>query len=382
MQRIAVLGSTGSIGTSALDVVRGLGEPYEVVSLAAGKRWETVADQVAEFRPQKVALADEEASRQLAQGIRGSGVEVLSGEDGICALASDPDADVVIIGISGAAALPATIAAVRAGKRIGLANKEALVMAGSIVMPLAEQTGAEIIPVDSEHSALFQSLKAGNRAEVDKLLLTASGGPFRDTPLEELHKVTPEEALAHPTWNMGRKITVDSATMMNKALEIIEARWLFDVDPERIQVVVHPQSIVHSMVQFCDGSVIAQMGLPDMKVPIQLAITYPARKKSPVPAPDWTKIDKLDFREPDCEKFPSLEMGYRAAREGGTLGTVLNAANEVAVDRFFAHEVSFPGIFRLVSEVMDSHSTISNPSLEDIFEADLWARHEASQRHS
>jgi len=377
MHRIALLGSTGSIGTSALDVIRGLGEPYELVSLAAGKRWEVVLEQAREFRPRKVAMYDLAAAEKLKEGLSGTGIEVLAGQEGICELAADPAAEVVILGISGAAALPAAVAAVQAGKRVGLANKEAMVMAGEIMAPLVRESGAEIIPVDSEHSALFQSLKSGRHEEVDKLLLTASGGPFRAVPREEMRDVTPEQALAHPTWNMGRKITIDSATMMNKSLEIIEARWLFDMPADKIEVVIHPQSIVHSMVQYCDGSVIGQMGLPDMRVPIQLAITYPERKKSPVSAPDWGAVKTLTFDEPDPEKFPSLGMGYRAAREGGTLGAVMNAANEIAVDRFFENEVSFLEIFELVSDVMDLHEVVHRPSLEEVFEADRWARAKA-----
>jgi len=377
MHRIALLGSTGSIGTSALDVIRGLGEPYELVSMAAGKRWEAVLEQAREFRPRRVAMYDPGAAEKLTEGLAGTGIEVLAGEEAICELAADPEAEIVILGISGAAALPAAVAAVEARKRVGLANKEAMVMAGEIMTPLVRELAAEIIPVDSEHSALFQSLKSGRREEVEKLLLTASGGPFRAVPKEEMRDVTPEQALAHPTWNMGRKITIDSATMMNKSLEIIEARWLFDIPADKIEVVIHPQSIVHSMVQYCDGSVIGQMGIPDMRVPIQLAITYPERKKSPVAAPDWSEVKTLTFDEPDPEKFPSLEMGYRAAREGGTLGAVMNAANEIAVDRFFESEISFLEIFDLVPNVMDLHEVVHSPSLEQVFEADRWARAKA-----
>ena len=379
MHRIALLGSTGSIGDSTQDVIRRLGDGYQLVAVAAGRNWEKVARQVEEFRPKMVAIADEDAASCLASELNGSGVQVLAGTKGICEIAGHPDVDLVVLGISGAAALPAAVAAIKSGKRLCLANKEALVIAGQIMTTLAREFDAQIIPVDSEHSALFQSLKAGKKGEVKKLLLTASGGPFRCTPKEELAKVTPDQALKHPTWNMGNKITIDSATMMNKSLEIIEARWLFDVSPDQIEVVIHPQSIVHSMVEFCDGSVIAQLGLPDMRVPIQLAITYPDRMESPVAAPDWSEIGTLTFDQPDHERFPSLQMGYRAAREGGTLGAVMNAANEIAVEQFFNRRISFTQIFDLVADVMQSHDVVDDPELEDVFAADRWSREKAGE---
>jgi len=379
MHRIALLGSTGSIGDSTQDVIRRLGDGYQLVAVAAGRNWEKVARQVEEFRPKMVAIADEDAASCLASELNGSDVQVLAGTKGICEIAGHPDVDLVVLGISGAAALPAAVAAIKSGKRLCLANKEALVIAGQIMTTLAREFDAQIIPVDSEHSALFQSLKAGRKGEVKKLLLTASGGPFRCTPKEELAKVTPDQALKHPTWNMGNKITIDSATMMNKSLEIIEARWLFDVSPDQIEVVIHPQSIVHSMVEFCDGSVIAQLGLPDMRVPIQLAITYPDRMESPVAAPDWSEIGTLTFDQPDHERFPSLQMGYRAAREGGTLGAVMNAANEIAVEQFFNRRISFTQIFDLVADVMQSHDVVDDPELEDVFAADRWSREKAGE---
>ena len=379
MHRIALLGSTGSIGDSTQDVIRRLGDGYQLVAVAAGRNWEKVARQVEEFRPKMVAIADEDAASCLASELNGSDVQVLAGTKGICEIAGHPDVDLVVLGISGAAALPAAVAAIKSGKRLCLANKEALVIAGQIMTTLAREFDAQIIPVDSEHSALFQSLKAGRKGEVKKLLLTASGGPFRCTPKEELAKVTPDQALKHPTWNMGNKITIDSATMMNKSLEIIEARWLFDVSPDQIEVVIHPQSIVHSMVEFCDGSVIAQLGLPDMRVPIQLAITYPDRMESPVAAPDWSEIGTLTFDQPDHERFPSLQMGYRAAREGGTLGAVMNAANEIAVEQFFNRRISFTQIFDLVADVMQSHDVVDDPELEDVFAADRWSRKKAGE---
>jgi len=282
----------------------------------------------------------------------------------------------VLVAISGAAGLPSTLAALRAGKTVALANKESLVMAGGLVTSLAREMKVPLLPVDSEHSAIFQALAAGKASEVKRVIITASGGPFRDASVEELEAVTPERALEHPTWSMGRKITIDSATMMNKALEIVEARWLFDLEVPQISVVVHPQSIIHSMVVFCDGSIMAQAGKPDMRMPIQYALTYPDRLPGLVTEPDLAGIGTLEFSEPDVRKFPALELGYRAAREGGTLGAVLNAANEVAVEEFLHQRITFPQIAEQVAKVMDMHTVVAGPSLDDIFEADRWAREE------
>ena len=374
MKHVAISGSTGSIGRNALSVVSHL-PGYRVVSLAAGSNADLLARQAVEFGAEVVAIGDDTQVSRLRSQLPG-GVTVLGGTQGIEAAACLPEVDIALVAISGAPGLPVTIAALRAGKPVALANKESLVMAGSLVTKLAREQGVPLLPVDSEHSAILQAMAAGKKSEVKKVIITASGGPFRDATPEELEVVTPERALEHPTWSMGRKITIDSATMMNKALEIVEARWLFDLDVSIIDVVIHPQSIVHSMVAFCDGSVIAQMGLPDMRVPIQYALTYPDRLPGLVCEPELPCVGSLDFIKPDVRKFPAIELGYRAAREGGTLGAVLNAANEVAVDEFLRKRISFPEIAEQVARVMDSHSVVTNPSLDEIFEADHWAREE------
>jgi len=376
-KRVAVLGSTGSVGRNALCVISHL-PGYEVVSLAAGANADLLARQAVEFGAEVVAIADDTQISRLRSQLPAD-IRVLGGAQGIETAAGLPEADVALVAISGAPGLPATVAALRAGKPVALANKESLVMAGGLVTDLARKQAVPLLPVDSEHSAIFQAMAAGKTSEVKKVIITASGGPFRDVPLEQLDLMTPQRALEHPTWSMGTKITIDSATMMNKALEIIEARWLFDLDVSQISVVIHPQSIVHSMVVFCDGSVIAQAGRPDMRVPIQYALTYPHRLPGLVSEPELTRIGRLDFAEPDIRKFPAIELGYRAAREGGTLGAVLNAANEVAVQEFLRGRMSFTEISQRVAKVMDLHTVIENPSLEEILEADRWAREEISR---
>ncbi|NQT21722.1 MAG: 1-deoxy-D-xylulose-5-phosphate reductoisomerase [Planctomycetes bacterium] len=373
-KRIAILGSTGSIGRNALSVVSHL-PCYRVVCLAAGANVELLAQQACEFGAEAAAIADDTQVSRL-RSLLPAGVKALGGAEGIEAAAALPDADLVLVAISGAAGLPSTLAALRAGKTVALANKESLVMAGGLVTSLAREMKVPLLPVDSEHSAIFQALAAGKASEVKRVIITASGGPFRDASVEELEAVTPERALEHPTWSMGRKITIDSATMMNKALEIVEARWLFDLEVPQISVVVHPQSIIHSMVVFCDGSIMAQAGKPDMRMPIQYALTYPDRLPGLVTEPDLAGIGTLEFSEPDVRKFPALELGYRAAREGGTLGAVLNAANEVAVEEFLHQRITFPQIAEQVAKVMDMHTVVAGPSLDDIFEADRWAREE------
>jgi 1-deoxy-D-xylulose-5-phosphate reductoisomerase len=373
-KRIAILGSTGSIGRNALSVVSHL-PGYRVVCLAAGANVELLAQQACEFGAEAAAIADDTQVSRL-RSLLPAGVRALGGAEGIEAAAALPDADLVLVAISGAAGLPSTLAALRAGKTVALANKESLVMAGGLVTSLAREMKVPLLPVDSEHSAIFQALAAGKASEVKRVIITASGGPFRDASVEELEAVTPERALEHPTWSMGRKITIDSATMMNKALEIVEARWLFDLEVPQISVVVHPQSIIHSMVVFCDGSIMAQAGKPDMRMPIQYALTYPDRLPGLVTEPDLAGIGTLEFSEPDVRKFPALELGYRAAREGGTLGAVLNAANEVAVEEFLHQRITFPQIAEQVAKVMDMHTVVAGPSLDDIFEADRWAREE------
>ena len=377
MKNVVILGSTGSIGTNTLEVLRNLAGEYKVTGLAANKQWELMKDQAKEFSPLWVSLEDEDAHRSLkGDPAMNNGVHVLHGLKKLEDTAGFKDVDIVVSAIMGAAGLSTAIEAINHKKTLAIANKEVLVMAGEIVMPLAEKMGVKILPVDSEHSAIFQSLRAGDRHEIKRIILTASGGPFFDMPADELENVTPAQALKHPTWDMGQKISIDSATLMNKALEVIEAKWLFDLDVSQIEVVIHPQSIIHSMVEFCDGSVIAQMGVPDMKVPIQFAITYPDRKYIEVEKFDLAKAGNLVFKEPDCDKFPALNLGFEAARVGGTMGAALNAANEVAVDEFLNNRIKFTDISKLVKISMDKHSVIHNPTLEEVMETDNWARQE------
>ncbi len=375
MKTLAILGSTGSVGTSTLDVASHLG--LRVHGLAAGSNWRLLKDQIARYRPARAAMAEAEACETLRREMNGSETILQGGVEGIRAVATAKEADVVMCAISGAACLGPVLEAAAQGKTLGLANKESMVMAGPILWEVARKSGATIVPVDSEHSAIFQAMRSGSKGEVKRIFLTASGGPFRQTPREEFGRITVEQALKHPTWNMGGKITIDSATMFNKALEIVEAKWLFDLAPNQIEVLIHPQSIIHSMVEFVDGSVIAQLGLPDMRTPIQFAITYPDRAEGNVKRLNLADVKTLTFEAPDLEKFPSLALGYRAAQAGGTMGAVLNAANEVAVDRFVKREVSFVRIFEIVRTVMDRHTVVPRPTLDDVLQADAWARQEA-----
>jgi 1-deoxy-D-xylulose-5-phosphate reductoisomerase len=375
MKRLAVLGSTGSIGVNGLDVAAHLG--LTVTGLAAGANRKVFREQIDRFRPAKAALADAAEYDALRKELNGSPTQLLQGMDGVRAVAAAEDSDVVLCAISGAACLGPVIDAADRGKTLGLANKESMVVAGPIVLERAKKSGATIVPVDSEHSAIFQSMRSGAHQEVKRIFLTASGGPFRETPRSAFGSITVEQALKHPTWNMGGKITIDSATMFNKALEIVEARWLFDLKASQIEVLVHPQSIIHSMVEFVDGSVIAQLGLPDMRTPIQFAFTYPGRAEGNVKRLNLAEIRTLTFQEPDLEKFPSLKLGWRAAEAGGTMGAVLNAANEVAVDRFVKREIPFLQIFETVKTVMDRHALVAHPTLDDVLKADAWARQEA-----
>jgi 1-deoxy-D-xylulose-5-phosphate reductoisomerase len=376
-RRILILGSTGSIGCSALDVARALGDTIEVVGLAAGTNWAPLAAQAGEFGVQRVAIAATEHAAAL-QDACGAATTVFAGADGLVSLVRETEADFVLSAIVGAAGLPATLAAVEQGVDVGLANKESLVVAGSVLMPLAERTGSQLIPVDSEHSAIFQALHSGRGSEVRRIHLTASGGPFRTWTAEQIANATLDDALNHPTWSMGPKITIDSATMMNKALEIVEARWLFGVEVEKIDVLIHPESIVHSMVEFCDGSVIAQLGTPDMRTPIQYAMTYPGRVPGVAEFLDWTKIRTLNFEQPDFERFPALRLGMTAAEQGGSLGAVLNAANEAAVELFRAGEVQYVDIARVTADVMERHEVIDRPTLDELFACDQWARDEVA----
>ncbi len=382
-KRIILLGSTGSIGTNTLKVVQNLHDEFEVAALACGSNWKLLLEQAKEFKPLAVGLSSEQAREEFTQAFKAQPWEpvpnIYSGAEGLTQMTRDVEAEYVLGAISGSAGLPAILGGLETGKDIALANKEALVMAGSIFMRKAEELNRRILPVDSEHSAIFQSLQAGNPSEVERIILTASGGPFRQTPLAEMETITPEQALKHPTWDMGAKITIDSATLMNKALEVIEARWLFDLPPEQISVVVHPQSIIHSFVEFIDGSTICQLGPPDMKIPIQYALTFPERRHLPDTEISLAKIGSLTFEEPDLKRFPSLRMAYECLKVGGTASTVFNAANEVAVPEFLSGNIPFLGIFKLIEDVLSAHQLIESPTLEQLFEVDTWAREQARE---
>jgi 1-deoxy-D-xylulose-5-phosphate reductoisomerase len=375
-KRLVILGSTGSIGKAALEVAAGLGDgEIRVVGLAARRNWKRLAEQATRFKVPFVAIAEDECADRLRQACP-AGTRVLAGASGLAELVSAAEPSFVLSAIVGAAGLPATLAAVDAGIDVGLANKESLVVAGSLMMPLARRRGGAVIPVDSEHSAVFQALHSGRVEEVRKVYLTASGGPFRTWSADRINRATVEDALKHPTWTMGPKITIDSATMMNKALEVVEAHHLFDLPPERVEVLVHPESIVHSMVEFCDGSIIAQLGEPDMKTPIQFALTYPRRTNGLATRLDWSRARSLNFEPPDFERFPALRLGFDAARRGGTAGAVLNAANEAAVERFRAGTLSLPQIARVTEDALRRHEYNAAPTLEDLMAADAWARQE------
>ncbi len=372
MKKIAVLGSTGSIGTQALDVVRNLPEEFSVEVLAANSNVELFARQVEEFRPKLAVLADEAAYKKFSEK-KFSGVEVAGGRKAFVDAAAFDDVEIVLTAMSGFAGLEPTIKAINAGKNIALANKETLVVAGELVTKLAEARGVKILPVDSEHGAFFQCLQGEDFKSIEKLLLTASGGPFRGKKIDDLRGVTVKEVLAHPTWNMGKKITVDSATLVNKGLEVIEAKFLYDVDYDQIQVVVHPQSIVHSMVEFCDGSIIAQLAAPDMRLPIQYALTYPRRMPSPVKKINFWELKELTFEKPD-EIFLGLKFAYEAGRIGGTLPCTFNAANEVAVNAFLRGRIKFLQIYDVIEKVLSRRKVLNNPTLEDLIAEDSEAR--------
>ena len=375
LTNIAILGSTGSIGCSTLDVVRACGDRLNVIGLTGHSNLELLARQATEFAPAVVVVSDDQRRSQF-QLPSDSATAVLAGQDGIVDLVTRDDVDVVVSAIVGSAGLRGTWAAIDAGKTIALANKETLVMAGPQVMQLACDRGVSVLPVDSEHSAIFQAMQGGRPSEVERIILTASGGPFRNHSLEQLADVTVQEALAHPTWEMGPKITVDSATMMNKALEIIEARWLFGLSIDKIDVVVHPQSIVHSMVEFCDGSVLAQMSPPDMKLPIQYALSYPRRWQGTAQRLDLTRAFECEFIPPDYERFPALLLGREVAERGGSCGAVLNAANESAVAGFLDGRLKFTQIVSACRDVLNNHDYDPNPDLEQLIALDRWAREE------
>ncbi len=371
---LCVLGATGSIGVQTLDVVRLFPDHFRVRVLTAGGNDRLLARQAREFRPDCVVIRDEERFAPLREALAGTGVRVLCGPDALCEAAARSDVDVVVAAIVGFAGLAPVLSAPRAGKRVALANKETLVVAGALVRACVERCGGTLLPVDSEHSAIFQCLAGEPEGAVEELVLTASGAPFRARPAGTFCAITPEEALDHPNWSMGAKITIDSATMMNKGLEVIEAHWLFGLPPDRIRVLVHPQSIVHSMVTFVDGSTKAQLGVPDMKVPIQYALTYPARRPAPHARLDWTALRRLDFEPPDTDKFPCLEFAYDALRTGGTAPAVLNAANEQAVALFLREQVSFPAVSDLIGEALTRLSCTDAPSLKALEAADAAAR--------
>lgn len=378
-RQVAVLGSTGSIGCNTLEVIESSEGKLAAVALSAHSSLKELRSQAETHTPRWIVAADNEKSRTFDWSSVSANTEVLFGPTAIETLASQPEVDIVVAAIVGSAGLRGSIAAVKAGKTLALANKETLVVAGPQVMKLAKENSVDILPVDSEHSAIFQALQCGGEKEINRVILTASGGPFRTASKEEMASVTVEQALAHPTWDMGPKITIDSATMMNKALEIIEARWLFDLPTDKIEVVVHPQSIIHSMVEFVDGSVIAQMSPPDMKLPIQYALTWPRRTTGPARRLDLTEAMSLEFEPPDFDRFPALQLGLEVAAAGGTSGAVFNAANEAAVAAFLNRELAFTEIVPACQSVLANHTFDSNPTVDDLMKIDAWARKEISR---
>ncbi len=373
MKKISILGSTGSIGTQTLDVIRQHRESYSVEALAAGANVELLVQQAVEFQPKLVCLSTAELANKARDQLPPH-IEVRHGEAGLIAAAAHHEADYVVTAMVGSAGLKPTLAAIAAGKTIGLANKETLVTAGHLVTEAARRMGTALIPIDSEHSAIFQCLNGEPRESLHKLILTASGGSFRDRSRSELQTVTVEEALQHPNWSMGAKITIDSATMANKGFEVIEAHWLFNLPYDQIEVLIHPESVIHSMVEYCDGSIIAQLGTPDMRVPIQYALTYPERLRSSSERVDFVKLGQLNFRAMDTARYPMLRLAYEAGRMGGTAPTVLNASNEVAVARFLRREISFMDIEYIVENVLQAHQLVEQPDLEQILDADDRAR--------
>lgn len=372
MKNLVILGSTGSIGTQALEIVDAYSDRLKVTALAAGSNVDKMEEQVRKYLPGFAVMYEEQAAKDLVVRVADLPVTVLAGMEGMLQIVSLPEADVVLTAVVGMIGIKPTIEAIKAGKDIALANKETLVTAGHIIMPLAREKGVSILPVDSEHSAIFQSLNGEPKKRMKKILLTASGGPFRGMSREELLGKTVKEALNHPNWSMGKKVTIDSATMVNKGLEVMEAGWLFDAKPEQIQVVVHPQSIIHSMVEYVDGAVMAQLGLPDMKLPIQYAFFYPDRLPMDMPGIDFFKLGQITFEEPDMETFTGLKLAYEAFQRGGTMPTVFNAANEKAVSWFLAGKIRFLDIADIIGRAMSAHKAAENPSLEQILETESW----------
>jgi 1-deoxy-D-xylulose-5-phosphate reductoisomerase len=377
MKHIVILGSTGSIGTSTLDIVAKFPDQFRVVGLTAGTNVDKIEEQVRTFKPAVVALADPQAADALRSRCQGQPVRVLSGVEGLSEVARLQEAELVISAIVGGAGLVPTLAAIRAGKQVALANKEPMVMAGQLMQEEARKRGVQIFPVDSEHSAIFQSMEGHRREDIRRLILTASGGPLWDLSLEQMRETKPERALQHPNWKMGAKITIDSATLMNKGLEVVEARWLFDIPASQIEVLVHRESIIHSLVEYRDGSVIAQLGLPDMRTPISYAMKYPERLHLDQPSLDLAAIGKLTFHAPDHDRFPCLGLGYEALKTGGTMPATLNAANEIAVAAFLKNDIGFLDIAGTIRATMDAHQPRPVSTLEDALEADRWAREKA-----
>lgn len=369
MKQIAILGSTGSIGTQTLEVVRENGD-IQVLAMAAGNNIALLEQQIREFHPKLVAVWSEEKAKELRDRIKDTKTEVMWGMDGLIAVSVYKDVEILVTAIVGMIGIRPTIEAIKAGKHIALANKETLATAGHIIMPLAKEYGVSILPVDSEHSAIFQSLQGNEHKSIHKILLTASGGPFRGKKEEDLLKIKVEDALKHPNWTMGQKITIDSSTMINKGLEVIEAKWLFDVDVDQVQVVVQPQSIIHSMVEYVDGAIMAELGTPDMKLPIQYALYYPERRYLPGDRLDFWSLGKIDFEKPDMKTFYGLELAYEAGRKGGSLPTVFNAANELAVSKFLNREIKYLEIMEIVEDCMRAHRNIENPTLQQILDTE------------
>ena len=372
MKKIAILGSTGSIGTQTLDVVREHSDELQVVALAAGSNKERLKEQIKEFHPKLVSLSDEKKAQELKEELAGEQVEVVCGMEGHIEVAGADSADVVVTAVVGMMGILPTMEAIKKGKDIALANKETLVTAGHLIIPMAKEYGVSILPVDSEHSAIFQSLQGEPKAALDKILLTASGGPFRGKSAEFLETVTLEDALNHPNWSMGPKITIDSSTMVNKGLEVMEAKWLFGVDYSQIEVVIQPQSIIHSMVQYVDGAIIAQLGTPDMRVPIEYALFYPERRSLSGDRLDFSKLSQITFEKPDYKVFRGLSLAIEAGKTGGTMPTVFNAANERAVAKFLKGEIKYTDIVRSIEKCMDAHKVSAHPDLEEILATEQW----------
>ncbi len=379
MKNITVLGSTGSIGVQTLEVVRDNPGLFKICGLSANRNWEKLVDQAKEFSPKYVCLSDEAAYVQAKNSLEGSDVEVLFDSEGLRTLAEDPDSEIVLTAMVGFSGLDPTVRAIRAGKNIALANKETLVVGGNLITGLCKEYGVEMIPVDSEHSAIFQCLVGEKRNELRRIILTASGGPFRGFDSKMISEVTPEKALKHPNWDMGAKITIDSASLMNKGLEAIEAKWLFDLESDEIEIVVHPQSIIHSMVEFKDGSIKAQLGKPDMRLPIQYALAYPERIQGNYADMSFGNPFQLDFEPPDIKTFRNLDLAFEAMKKGGNLPCVLNASNEIAVEGFLGGKISFPGISDLIEKCMEKIEFQANPNLEDLFETDAETRELAKE---